>query len=190
MSINAQYPHLKQNENGWYYYFERASYPGRIFLINSPAYYTGTRHEVPARRFAVVVIPPEDPKAPPIVPKGDGFRDNWNGWYPQCKPGLESPWDGVTWGQPRLGVTDINPENFTSRAPIKFGDHWPLTKNVLFPIIKKARTLFGRDFYGFYLLCGTLYETIPGEIGFTALEPYRLIGDFAEGYENKPVVNL
>jgi hypothetical protein len=91
MSIKAQYPHLKQKENGGYYYFETATYPGRIFCINSPRHYAGTRHEVPARRFAVIVIPPEDPEAPPIVPKRDVFRDNWNGLVPAMQARHRGP---------------------------------------------------------------------------------------------------
>jgi hypothetical protein len=127
---------------------------------------------------------PGVPDEPPIVPKRDGLMDNWNGWYPQCKPGIEAPWDGVTWGQ----ALSVFPANFSPYAPVLFGKAYPLAKNELFPIIKKVRALLGRDFYGFELLHNL--TTTGGKINFTNSDAYHLIGDFAGGFEDKPVIAL
>jgi hypothetical protein len=157
-------------------------FQGRIFTFNFPARLTGTPYPLPARNLAVVVFPD--------IPKQENSQEGnhrdgtgWSGWYPQCKPGLEIPWDSVTWGR----LPNPIPENFIPYAPVQFGNAYPLSKNELFPIIKKTRALFGRDFYAFILLFD--YKTENGDMIYAHEEKYRLTGDFP-GFENYPAVDL
>lgn len=170
---------------------EISEYPGRIFYFNFPARFTNQKTEeghpvepLPARNLAGIAFPPGVPDEPPIVPKRSGYTDGWNGWYPQCKPGLETPWDGVTWGQ----VPSVLPRNFSPCSPVMFGTGYPLGKNELFPIIKKTRALLGRDFYGFILLHNI--TTSDGKINYDFADQYQLVGDFTDGFENAPVIDI
>jgi hypothetical protein len=172
----------------------------RIFYFNFPERFKGTSYPIPARNLAVVVYPPEAPDAPPIIPmqrgengkaliytrNGTHDEENWWGWYPQWKPGLESPWDGTTWGK----LPNPIPENFRSiYVDWTKGNGWPFCKNELFPIIKKARALFGRDFFGFGLFYGVKLES--GKMyDFDGVDYYTLAGDFQIGFEDRPVVDL
>jgi hypothetical protein len=160
---------------------ETALYPGRIFYINLPARLTGTPTPLAARNLAVVAFPPGVPDEPPIKPRQGS---EWGGWYPQCKPGLEVPWDRATWGR----LPDPVPENFFPHAPVRFGEGRPLCKNELFPIIKKTRSLLGRDFYGFVLLFDATQAA--GKINFASEECYHLIGNFQAAFEGYPAVDL
>jgi hypothetical protein len=155
-----------------------SDFQGRIFTFNIPARLTGTLYPLPARNLAVVVFP-DMPKKPPVY----GGRDDWNGWDPQCKPGLEIPWNNTTWGQ----LPNPIPEDFFPYSPVLFGEAYPLGKNELFPIIKKTRALFGRDFYAFVLLFN--YRTDGEDMIFSHEDKYRLTGDFP-GIENYPVIDL
>jgi len=170
-----------------------SQYPGRIFRFSSAARFTGRMTvegqpipPLPARSIAVIVWPPEIPDAPQRTPKRDGYNDHWNGWYPQCKPGMESPWDKATWGN----EPSVLPKNFSPCPPVCFSQEkaYPLGKNELFPIIKRTRTMFGRDFYGFVLLFEIIISG--GIIGYTYAENYRLVGDFQDGYEGYPVIDI
>jgi hypothetical protein len=176
---------------------EISQYPGRIFYFNFPERFTNQKTKegypvepIPARSLAVVVFPPGVPDAPPKVPKRDGYYDRWNGWSPQCKPGIEAPWDGKTWGQ----APSVLYESFYPFSPVMFGKAYPLCKNELFPIIKKTRDLFVRDFYGFLLFHRVTITD--GKINYTpvsqneANDSYRLIGDFADGFEGYPVIDI
>jgi hypothetical protein len=170
--------------------FEISQYPGRIFYFDFPARFTDRYYSLPARSLAVIAFPPGVPNEPPIVPKRDGYNDRWNGWFPQCKPGLEAPWDGNTWGQ----IPSVLPKDFSPLAPVQFGKAYPLGKNELFPVIKKTRALLGRDFYGFLLFHDV--KISDGKINFTPIsqhetnDSYSLVGDFADGFEGYPVIDI
>jgi len=169
-----------------------SQYPGRIFSFSLPARFTGRTTitgqpipPLPARSIAALVWPPEDPDAPRKT-ESRGLNDSWKGWYPQCKPRMESPWDRATWGN----EPSVLPEGFSPCPPVCFSQEkaYPLGKNELFPIIKRVRALFGRDFYGFVLLFEISISG--GRIDYTYAENYRLVGDFQDGYEGYPVIDI
>jgi hypothetical protein len=160
-----------------------ANYPGRIFYISYPARLTDTPSPLPARNIAVMVYP--DAGWDPVDSKLVSTR--WGGWYPQVKPGIDGPWDGVRWGQ----LPNPIPEHFNPYPSIMLGekkDAFPLSKNELFPVIKKTRALYGCVFYAFALVLieeKTTDEKIIYKKGMT----YQLFGDFP-GFEDKPVIDL
>jgi hypothetical protein len=183
--------------------YDITKYAGRVFYINLPERFTELKSDhpdadrsLPARNLAVIVYPLGVPDAPPFIPtvrnsEGKPVRPctvhkewpSWWGWLPSCAPGMEKPWDGVTWG----AAPNPIPKNFTPFHPVLFGRALPLAKNELFPIIKKVRALFGRDFYGLLLLHDVTQA--PGKIIYGGSEPYRLYGDFP-GFEDHPVIDL
>jgi len=183
---------------------EISEFKGRIFHFSFPERFKDRKNAdgeyvgvIPARELFVIAFPPGVPNEPPIVPRregdGRGNGSTWNGWFPQCKPGLEMPWDGSTWGKISEGVL---PRNFYPYCPVRFdyGNpdiRYPLGKNELFPIIKKTRTLLGRDFYGFVLLGHAAISG--GFINYKYNEQYSLVGNFSTeglGFEGYPAVDI
>jgi len=150
---------------------------------------------IPARSLAVIAYPPDVPDAPQLTPKpsqvpGSGSFIHEGGWFPQCKPGLEVPWDNRTWGK----APSVLPDNFYPFPPVMFGKAYPLCKNELFPIIKTTRALLGRNFYGFLMFYNV--EISAGKINYTqvssneACDQYTLLGDFSDGFEGYPVIDI
>jgi len=161
---------------------------GRAFYFSYPERFKGMTNveghlveSLPARELVCVAFPPDIEGAPKKSPNEGGWSGSISG---RTKLGIDYPWDGKTWGK----IPSVLDEDFSPLAPILFGEAFPMSKNELFPIIKKTRTLLGRDFYGFYLFYGV--KILGDIIESTIYERFTLAGEFSDGFEGKPVIDI